>query len=66
MSRPELGDPLMRFGEPIKRGELDASKHLQEMKREAFRFTEPLVYKFLYAYIEGGREIEIELEWAQE
>ena len=38
------------------------SNHLSEMKREAIRFMEPLVYKFLYVYIEGGREIEIEIE----
>ena len=66
MSKQDLGDLLIRFGESIKKGELDASKHLPEMKREAIRFKEPLVYKFLYAFIEGGREIEIEIEWAQE
>jgi len=36
------------------------------MKRETIRFMEPLVYKFIYAYIKDGREIEIEIEWAQE
>jgi hypothetical protein len=35
------------------------------MKPEKMWFPEHLVYKFLYAYIEGGREIEIEIEWAQ-
>ncbi len=35
------------------------------MMFEKIRFPERLVYKFLYAYIEGGREIEIEIEWAQ-
>jgi hypothetical protein len=62
MSREDLGDLLIRFGESIKKGELDASKHLPEMKREAIMFKEPLVYKFLYAYIEGGREIELAQE----
>lgn len=65
MSREELGELLVNLGGSIKRGELEASGHLPEMQPETIRFTEPLVYKFLYAYIEGGREIEIEIEWAQ-
>jgi PadR family transcriptional regulator PadR len=65
MTREELGGLMVRFGESIKRGEIEASEHLTDMKPETISFTEPLVYKFLYAYIEGGREIEIEIEWAQ-
>ncbi len=65
MTREELGGLLIKFGESLKRGEVDASEHLPEMKPEKMRFPERLVYKFLYAYIEGGREIEIEIEWAQ-
>jgi PadR family transcriptional regulator PadR len=63
MAREELGVLLVEFGESLKKGE--ASMHLPEMKPEKMRFPERLVYKFLYAYIEGGREIEIEIEWAQ-
>jgi PadR family transcriptional regulator PadR len=65
MTREELGDLLVGFGESLKRGEVDTSDHLPAMKPEKMRFPERLVYKFLYAYIEGGREIEIEIEWAQ-
>jgi len=65
MTREELGSLMVKFGESIKNGEIEASQHLPDMKPETIRFTEPLVYKFLYAYIEGGREIEIEIEWAQ-
>jgi DNA-binding PadR family transcriptional regulator len=65
MTREELGNLLIRFGESLKWGEVEASEHLPEMKPENIRFPERLVYKFLYAYIEGGREIEIEIEWEQ-
>ena len=65
MTREELGGLLMKFGESLKRGEVEISDHLPEMKPEKMRFPKQLVYKFLYAYIEGGREIEIEIEWAQ-
>jgi PadR family transcriptional regulator PadR len=65
MAREELGVLLVEFGESLKKGEGEASMHLPEMKPEKMRFPERLVYKFLYAYIEGGREIEIEIEWAQ-
>lgn len=65
MTREELGDLLVSFGESLKKGEVDTADHLPVMKPEKMRFPERLVYKFLYAYIEGGREIEIEIEWAQ-
>lgn len=65
MTREELGGLLVNFGESLKRGEVEVSEHLTEMMSEKIRFPERLVYKFLYAYIEGGREIEIEIEWAQ-
>ncbi len=65
MTREELGDLLVRFGESLKKGEVDVMDHLPSMKQETMRFPDRLVYKFLYAYIEGGREIEIEIEWAQ-
>ena len=65
MTREELGVLLVEFGESLQKGEVEASMHLPEMKPEKMRFPERLVYKFLYAYIEGGREIEIEIEWAQ-
>ncbi len=65
LSRSELGDLMIRFGESIKSGEIEASKHIPSMAPERIRPTEPVVYKFLYAYIEGGREIESEIEWAQ-
>jgi PadR family transcriptional regulator PadR len=65
MTREELGDLLIGFGESLKKGEVDTADHLPTMKPETMRFPERLVYKFLYAYIEGGREIEIEIEWAQ-
>jgi PadR family transcriptional regulator, regulatory protein PadR len=65
MTREELGDLLVRFGESLKNGEVNTSEHLPSMKPETMRFPERLVYKFLYAYIEGGREIEIEIEWDQ-
>ncbi len=64
MSRKELGELMIRLGESIKMGEIQASKHLPSMAPESIKLTEPIIYKFLYAYIEGGHEIEIEIEWA--
>ena len=65
MSREELGKLLINLGEAVKRGQLEVSGHIPNIQPETIRFTEPLVYKFLYAFIEGGREIEIEIEWTQ-
>jgi hypothetical protein len=61
MTREELGELLVKFGESLKKGAVEAAQHLPEMKPEVMRFPKHLIYKFLYAYIEGGREIE----WAQ-
>ena len=51
-------------GEAMKKGEIEASEHFPAMQSGLIELTEPLVYKFLYTYIEGGYEIEIEIEWA--
>ena len=65
ITRKELGGLLVKFGESLTRGDFEASEHFPRMKPETIRFPEHLVFKFLYAYIEGGREIEIEIEWAE-
>ena len=65
MRREEASHMLRRLGDAIKKGTFDVSEAIPSLEPEIINLIEPLEMKFLYAYVEDGLEIEIEIEWSK-
>jgi DNA-binding PadR family transcriptional regulator len=65
-SHIKVGEALIKLGESVKQGGFDLSEVIVDLEPEQATITDPVSFRFVYAYEGESLEIEMELSWKPE